>query len=271
MMNVGEVRIAEDSDFALLKILLSRGDGWDLEHSSGPTKVWTRPADNSSFRMIRLRTTFTDISADLMYDVLHDPVYRKTWDKHMLNSRELGVLNPNNDVSYYALHCPPPLKNRDFVLQRSWLQTPQEYYIINHSVHHRDYPNQKGFIRGMSHLTGFLVTPLGRSSCTLGYVAHSDPGGQLPSWVTNKLSTILAPKMVKRIHKACLNYVAWKRLNNPGHKPWLYPEQVTAKRIVLADCVKSSRETSGDSTPTEDESSLSETDLTSTLDKLSVE
>ena len=27
--------------------------------------------------MIRLRTTFTDISADLIYDVLHDPVYRK--------------------------------------------------------------------------------------------------------------------------------------------------------------------------------------------------
>ena len=59
-------------------------------------------------------------------------------------------------------------------------------------------------------ITGFLVTPLGRTSCTLGYVAHSDPGGQLPSWVTNKLSSILAPKMVKRIHKACLNYPAWK-------------------------------------------------------------
>ena len=50
----------------------------------------------------------------------------QTWDKHMLCSRELGVLNPNNDVSYYALQCPPPVKNRDFVLQRSWLQTPQE-------------------------------------------------------------------------------------------------------------------------------------------------
>ena len=44
----------------------------------------------------------------------------------MLSSREPGILNPNNDVSYYALHCPAPLKNRDFVLQRSWLQTPQE-------------------------------------------------------------------------------------------------------------------------------------------------
>ena len=78
------------------------------------------------FRMIRLKTVFPDVPADTLYDVLHDPVFRKTWDKHMLSSCELGVLNPNNDLSYYALHCPAPLKNRDFVLQRSWLQTPQE-------------------------------------------------------------------------------------------------------------------------------------------------
>ena len=56
----------------------------------------------------------------------------QSWDKHMLTARELGVLNPNNDVSYYALHCPPPLKNRDFVLQRSWLQTPQEVRSTSH-------------------------------------------------------------------------------------------------------------------------------------------
>jgi len=271
MMSVGEVRIAEDSDFALLKILLTRGDGWDLEHTSGSTKVWTRPAENSNFRMIRLKTTFTDINAETLYDVLHDPMYRKTWDKHMLTSTELGVLNPNNDVSYYALHCPPPLKNRDFVLQRSWLQTPQESYIINHSVHHRDYPSQRGFIRGISHLTGFLVTPVDQGSCHLGYVAHSDPGGHLPSWVTNKLSSILAPKMVKKLHKACLNYASWKRLHNPSHKPWLYPEQISAKRIHITDCVQSSRDHSGDMTPVEDESSLSETDLSATLDKITLE
>ena len=145
-----------------------------------------------------------------------------------------------------------------------------QYYIINHSVFHSDYPQQRGFVRGLSYLTGFLVTPLGSKSCTLGYVAHSDPGnikyilsfslspplgGQLPSWVTNKLSSILAPKMVKKIHKACLNYNSWKvrdrfiynpptkslcvqRLHNPNHKPWLYPEQISTTRIVASDCVQ---------------------------------
>ena len=32
------------------------------------------------FRMIRLKTTFTDVTADTLYDVLHDPVYRKVED-----------------------------------------------------------------------------------------------------------------------------------------------------------------------------------------------
>ena len=65
-------------------------------------------------------------------------------------------------------------------------------YIINHSVHHRDHPPQRGFIRGVSHLTGFLVTPLGQNSCNLGYVAHSDPGGQVSShWPASAPSTHL--------------------------------------------------------------------------------
>ena len=35
----------------------------------------------NNFRMIRLKTTFTDITADTLYDVLHDPVYRKVTHK----------------------------------------------------------------------------------------------------------------------------------------------------------------------------------------------
>jgi len=259
-MDIGEVRVAEDSDFALLKVLVTRNEGWRQEFSQGSIKVWTRQADNSNFRMIRMQTTFKDVSADTLYDVLHDPDYRKTWDKHMLESKDLGVLNPNNDVSYYALYCPTPVRNRDFVLQRSWLQTPKEYYITNHSVFHKDSPPRPGFIRGLSYLTGFLITPL-PVGCELRYIAHSDPRGHLPAWVTNKISSIVAPKQVKRLHKACQNYQQWKSLHNPTWKPWINPEQITAPRISVNDCYRPAQESSGDSSPMEDESSLTEADI----------
>lgn len=58
--------------------------------------------------------------------------------------------------------------------------------------------------------------------------------------------------MVKRLHKACLNYPKWKNLHQPHQKPWLYPEQISDKRIVLTDCEDS--EESGENTPTEEES-----------------
>ncbi|XP_023333248.1 START domain-containing protein 10 [Eurytemora carolleeae] len=205
---------------------------------SGSTVVSSRPAAHSSFRMLRMSTEYKNINADTMYDVLHDPEYRKTWDKHMVESKDLGALNPNNDISYYAIRCPPPLRNRDFVLQRSWLQTQQEYFIINHSVFHKQCPRRKDYIRGVSHLTGFLITPMGKG-CKLGK------------------NIILSFIMIKRLEKAAENYRSWKQFNRPGFKPWLYPEQLE-NRISIQDCIRDE----GDevSTP-EDESQLMEDDL----------
>lgn len=48
-----------------------------------------------------------------------------------------------------AVSCPAPLKPRDFVLLRSWLDTgPQgEQMLLSRSVTHRDWPPKKGYVR----------------------------------------------------------------------------------------------------------------------------
>nr|CAD7195877.1 unnamed protein product [Timema douglasi] len=232
-MDVGIVRVAEDQDFAKLKELIDNHTSWKLEYNKGSTKVWTKSVSGTNFKMIKIRSIFSDVSPIQMYDVLHDPEYRKVWDQHMLESHDIGCLNPNNDVGYYAMSCPAPLKNRDFVLQRSWLDTGQEQYILNHSVYHKDFPPRRGLIRARSFLTGFLVRTSGDVGCELGYVSQTDPQGTLPPWI-----------MVKKLLKASRGYPQWKQDNNPNWKPWHYPEQITAPRITVHDCVKSAAEKS---------------------------
>lgn len=52
--------------------------------------------------MVKVQSVFQNISSNTMFDVLHDPDYRKDWDEYMLASVEIGYLNPNNDIGYYA-------------------------------------------------------------------------------------------------------------------------------------------------------------------------
>ncbi|CAH2232677.1 jg5302 [Pararge aegeria aegeria] len=136
------------------------------------------------------------------------------------------------------MSCPAPLKNRDFVLQRSWLDTGEEKMILNHSVFHKDYPPRKGYVRALSLLTGFVVRRRDGPGSWLGYVSRSDPRGALPAWLVNRVTAQLAPRLVQQLHAAARRYPGWKALTDtPYFKPWKHPEQVPPYRIKLEDCV----------------------------------
>lgn len=43
-----------------------------------------------------------DVSAETMYDVLHDIEYRRKWDTNVLETFDIGKLTVNADVGYYS-------------------------------------------------------------------------------------------------------------------------------------------------------------------------
>jgi hypothetical protein len=230
-MEVGEVRTPENKDFQALFDLADNDDGWtqSYNNSKKQVEVWTRNQAGSRIQMIKVRGLFPGISAALLYDVLHDSAYRSQWDSYVLETKDICYIDPMNDICYYSLKLQPPLRSRDFVLQRSWLFDGNDYVIFNHSINHASCPPKKDMIRAISHLTGFIIRPVKdqEAACHLTYVSHSDPKGSLPTWLINAIGKSLAPKQLKVLQKACRKYDKWKlKQKNPNFKPWLDPEQL---------------------------------------------
>ncbi|XP_061454857.1 START domain-containing protein 10-like isoform X2 [Rhineura floridana] len=175
------------------------------------------------------------VLAETVYDVLHDTEYRKKWDLSVIETHEIARLSDNADVGYYSWKCPKPLKNRDVVTLRSWRILDKSYIILNFSVKHPKYPPRKDLVRAVSLLAGYLVQPTGPNSCRLTCLAQLDPKGSLPKWVVNKASQYLAPKALKKVHKACLKYPVWKQEHSLDRKPWLYPDQNQLPTMALSE------------------------------------
>ncbi|XP_070300761.1 START domain-containing protein 10 [Salvelinus sp. IW2-2015] len=234
------VQIPDDTDFTSFKEQCENHEGWTARYNKGSVTVWCRDEECKTIQKLKMRIVCKDVTAETLYDVLHDTSYRKKWDGNMIDTHDIAGLTVNarfSDVGYYSWKCPSPLKNRDFVTMRSWLPLGNDYLIINYSVKHPQYPPKKDYVRAVSLLTGYLIQSNGASSSTLYYLTQVDPKGSLPKWVVNRASQFVAPKAMKKIYKACQKYPEWKRKHNPNLKPWIYPEQNTLPCINVADLV----------------------------------
>ncbi|XP_070693051.1 START domain containing 14 [Pempheris klunzingeri] len=232
--------LPDQADFADFRKQCLSTDNWVTKYDNHGMQVWVEVLGKkgnhaSKVHKIKCKMVIKDVSAATMYDVLHDGQYRKKWDSTMVESCDIARLSDNADMGYYAWHCPPPIKNRDVVTLRSWQVMDDEYVIINFSVKHPKYPPQSDFVRAISILTGYFIKSTGPNSCTFIYLSQADPKGSLPKWVVNKASQVLAPKVMKSVHKAGQDYPEWKRQNSPDQKPWLYPEQSTLPMMDPAE------------------------------------
>ena len=219
--------------FKVFRDATAATDGWEEKFKNPKTAVYQKAATpgqpGDGVYIYKVVNTFPNCDAQTMYDALHDPDFRKTWDENMIAGYNITQLDPRNDIGYYSAKFPWPLSPRDFLNQRMWMEfTNGEYIIMNHTVTHRDAPNDKKYVRGISYMTGYYILPLPDSDTgiKLVYMSHSDPQGSIPQWVLNSAFSKMIPGMMEKLEKNCENYVQWSAENHPAGyvAPWMTPK-----------------------------------------------
>jgi len=191
--------------------------------------VWTKRTDVSPINMVKARVLFRHIEPELIYDVINDHEYRKTWDDNMIEGHSLREIDSHNTIGYYAIRLPTPLSHRDFVNQRGWTArrsaVPPVFIICNNSVLYPPCPEKSGFVRAWSFRSGYVIRKIAEGGTEFTYCTLSDPKGWLPAWVINMAVSVTGPKLVQKMTEVIPKYPEWVKENRPdGNKrPWLTP------------------------------------------------
>jgi len=205
---------------------------WASVVDNGKCLVWSKKSNKSAINLVKVRTKLKDIPPTILYDILHDHAYRKTWDQNMIDGHVIEMMNKTNEIGYYSASA-SMISNRDFVNIRAWKARPAdgEWLIVNHSVTHKDYPEKKGFVRAWSIQSGYFIQKLEEEGCVEGggslftYVSCADPRGWIPKWVINSFYSSFAPGAIDKMYNAAKGYKEWKtKQEDPNHKPWLIEE-----------------------------------------------
>eukprot|EP00744_Colponema_vietnamica_P011521 GILI01016205.1.p1 GENE.GILI01016205.1~~GILI01016205.1.p1 ORF type:complete len:291 (-),score=34.97 GILI01016205.1:108-980(-) len=185
-------------------------DGFQLHVDSNNVLVWDKKVKGESMNPVKVFGTF-DCKPEILYAVLQDPIYRETWDESRLEGFKLARLDERQEIGYYAAKSPATgVSSRDFLAQRIWHATKKgEYVIFNTAAQHTAVPEgREKRVRGYSKMTGYFVQPW-RDGCSLTYITQCDPGGWIPHFVMNFVTTKYAPKVIDNLRKACSGYEAW--------------------------------------------------------------
>ena len=190
-------------------------DGWIQKFDKDSTTVWMKEVPGNTVKMLKVHTTFENVEPHVLYAMFEDGSYRHVWDEAMLSDDVICKIEEgNSDIVYYAMKCPAPLRNRDFVAQRCWKKNSNDEYIVfNHSVAHEQYPPSRQFIRGLSFVTGYIIRKSENGGSFFSYLTHSDPRGMVPKWLLNIVASKISPRIVLKMAKAAEDYLDWKAQN----------------------------------------------------------
>ena len=162
---------------------------WELNKEKKGIRVYTRKADSSSFKSIKVEGVFEG-SWEKLSSILMDINGLGKWVYRTKHAYVLKRITNNEVVYYTETSLPWPTTNRDAVVRMKLYF--DRVHNINKvlSVGEPDVvPVKSGLIRITYYKAEWEVKAMGKNKIAITYFLNVHPGGKMPSWVVNMFIT----------------------------------------------------------------------------------
>lgn len=160
-----------------------------LKKDQDNIKVYSCKTVDSEFKAVRAEFELNATIDEYIAIVLDVDSY-KDWHYRAINPRILDKVSETELIYYTQVSAPWPISNRDLILRLklNMNMTTKALTVTLKSI--PSYlPTVKDFVRVPESYSEMTLTRIENSKLKVEYFIQVDPGGQLPAWLVNLVST----------------------------------------------------------------------------------
>lgn len=181
---------------ALLMLVLALGataedpaleDDWRLEKDQDGIQVYTRAVQGVEHRAVKA-IMIVEVGPAELVALVRDTAACPEWAQFCKSSHEHEVLSETELYVYTLNEMPWPIKDRDAISHVLWTQDAHTGAVAMHAAAVTGVIDESDdALRLIDAETSWTFIPQADGRTTVISEAHVDPGGPLPSWITNRL------------------------------------------------------------------------------------
>ena len=160
-----------------------------LKKDKDNIKVYSCKASDSKFKTVRAEFEL-NATIDEYIAIVSDVDNYKAWHYRTAGPRLLERISDTELIYYTQVSAPWPVSNRDLILRLKLDLNTTTKALTATLESMADYlPEVKNVVRIPTSYSRMTLTPIGNSKLKVEYFIKVDPGGHIPAWVVNLVST----------------------------------------------------------------------------------
>jgi hypothetical protein len=195
-----------------LVILLSvpNSNPWQAIKDDDGVQVWARSVPDSPVREVKAQSVI-EAPVERVWDVIGDLTHYTEFMPYVVEARVLAPAGENARYEYLRID-PPLVSKRDYTLKTvSEVNKDTGVYVRRfEAAPDKGPPPRDGTVRLTLVDGSWTLERIDATHTLATYWLHTDPGGSLPAWITNKANSTSVPDLLASVRQRSVD-PAWKR------------------------------------------------------------